>query len=107
MSPIGGNAVDKFSILDDVDDAGIHVADVDGIVGSDGDPAARGERPGLDEFTLFVEDRNALVVTVVHEDPALRIQGNAVRYLKLSGLPAFHAADDSDKLSVTGEVHDP
>ena len=40
-------------------------------------------------------------------NPALGIQGNAMGKLKLSGLGAFHAADDSNELSITGEVHDP
>ena len=79
VSSVGGNGVDLFSILHDVDDSGIHVADIDRIVGGDFDPAARRKRPGFDEFTVLVEDGNTLIVTVVDEDPAFGIERNAVR----------------------------
>src|SRR5689334_23020775 len=106
MRAVGGNTIDPFSVFHDVDDAGIHVADIHGIVRGDLDSAARGKRPALDEFTVLVEDGNALIVAVVYENPALRIQRDAVRELKLSGLGALHTADDSDELTVAREVHD-
>ncbi len=106
MSAVGGNGVDQLPVLHDVDDADIDVADIDSIVVVHCDPAARWKRPALDELAFRVEDGDALVVAVVHKDPALRIQSNAVRQLKLSRLGAFHAADDPDKLPGAGEVHD-
>ena len=86
MSAIRGNSVDPLSVLQDVDNAGIHVADIHGIAGSDNDTATRRERPAFDKFPILVEDRNTLVIAVIDENPALGIQGDAVWYLKLPGL---------------------
>ena len=86
MGAIRVNSVDPLSVLQDVDNAGVHVADIHSIAGGDNDTATRRERPAFDKFPVLVEDRNTLVVAVVDENPALGIQGDAVWYLKLSGL---------------------
>ena len=53
MSAVGRHAANELTVFRDGDDADIHVAYVDRVVGRHGDAAARGKRPRLDEAAVL------------------------------------------------------
>src|SRR5204863_7001626 len=62
--------------------------------------------PLIDDPSVLIEDLDAVVPTVGHEDPSSRIHRHRVRRVELAGpFPAL--APRLDERSVFGELHDP
>src|SRR4051812_24207383 len=65
--------------------SGFRVGDVDRVVGRDGDATRPSELPPLrDEAAALVEDLDAVVLAIAHEQPPLRIDRDRVRLAHLT-----------------------
>src|SRR5213593_1655217 len=103
----------NLSVLDDDDRIAVHVANVDGIVSSDGDSSwllQSDVRPLLDKGSILIENLNTRFLRfrlfVNHEQSSLRIQRERMWDVELPVLRSF-CAPCLDKLSILGEFYDP
>src|SRR5690606_28155753 len=87
--------LDDFAIPYHLNRVGVDIADIDCVIVADQHAAARGNRPGLDERAVRIEDRDAAVVAVSHDDAAFGIDDHAMGQCELSGPGSVCAADDA------------
>jgi hypothetical protein len=92
--------IDDFSIPQNRDGSRVNVTDVNRIVACYDDIAAARRWPRLDEVSVFIENGDALIVAVGNKQPALGVNRDSVRQLKLAGSVAFNTTNDFDELSV-------
>src|SRR5262249_59949419 len=85
----------------------LRVRDVEDVTLVDVDAAGPSELlPLLEELAVLVEDLDAVVRAVGHEQPPLRIQGQAVRSVELARAGAL-LAPGLDERPVLRELHTP
>src|SRR5262249_59501893 len=94
------DCINDFSITQNRDGSSIDVADVDRIVAYHDEVASAWRSPVFDKFSILIKNGDALVVAVGNEQAALRINGDSVRQLKLTGSVTLDAANDFDEFSI-------